>query len=418
MISKIHYKTPPDGSYFFGFHDVTPWNKNNNYIALHRLFRETNSLPGPNDLADIVTVNLLNKKITKISETNSWNYQQGSRLMWFPHIEDTVIFNFRDNHNRFSSKVVNLNGDVVKKFDFTINSLHPKKPIGVTINYERLRLFFPAYGYATINNTKNLPDTKSDGIWLIDFDTNIKQLIISINEVATFLNIDDTKEQKLFLGHCSFNPCGEKFIFLARYFNDDNSAMNTNMFSYCLITKKLKLLASGKVSHYDWINNTDLIVWMRNNKFAKAVINNDLTKFKLISFILNFLRKYRPKFLYRKFNDAFYLISTENNKKTPFLKDKLKADGHQMTSFDGNWLIVDQYPSKDNKIPINLINLKTQKSKQIFEFNYETNNTNSDLKCDAHPRWSNNDKFIGVDIFEKNLRSFQILNVDDFKKEF
>ena len=59
---------------------------------------------------------------------------------------------------------------------------------------------------------------------------------------------------------------------------------------------------------------------MRNNKFAKAVIINDLTKFKLISFILNLLRKYRPKFLYRKFNDAFYLISTENNKKTPFLK--------------------------------------------------------------------------------------------------
>ena len=418
MINKPYYKTPPDGSYFFGFHDVSPWNKKNNYIILHKLAKETNSLPSINDLADIVSVNLLNKKITKIGDTNAWNYQQGSRLMWYPHLEDSVIFNFRDKDNQLSSKVLNLNGDVIKKFDFTINSLHPKKTIGVTINYERLRFFFPAYGYATLNNINDLPDTKSDGIWLVDFDTNIKELIISINEVASFLNIDSIKEKSLFLGHCSFNPSGEKFIFLARYFTDDKSGMFTSMLSYCLKTKKIKLLVSGKVSHYDWINDTELLVWMRNSKLAKAIINNDLTKFKSISFILNLLRKYKPKFLYKNFKDAFYLISTENNKKIPFLKDELTCDGHQMTSFDGNWLIVDQYPNKDKRIPINLINLETHKLKKIYEFNYETNIKNSDLKCDAHPRWSTNNEFIGVDIFENNLRSFQIINVKDIKKQF
>ena len=133
MINKLYYKTPPDGSYFFGFHDVSPWNKKNDYIILHKLAKETNSLPSINDLADIVSVNLLNKKITKIGDTNAWNYQQGSRLMWYPHLEDSVIFNFRDKDNQLSSKVLNLNGDVIKKFDFTINSLHLKKTIGVTL---------------------------------------------------------------------------------------------------------------------------------------------------------------------------------------------------------------------------------------------------------------------------------------------
>ena len=142
MISKPYYKTPLDASYFFGFHDVSPWNKKNDYIVLHKLAKETNSLPSVNDLTDIVSINLQNKEITKIGDTSAWNYQQGSRLMWYPHIEDCVIFNFRDKENQLSSKVVNLKGDVVKKFDFSINSLHPKKPMGVTINYERLRFFF------------------------------------------------------------------------------------------------------------------------------------------------------------------------------------------------------------------------------------------------------------------------------------
>ena len=418
MINKPYYKTPLDGSYFFGFHDVSPWNKKNNYIILHKLAKESNSLPSLNDLTNIVSINLQNKKITKIGDTNAWNYQQGSRLMWYPHIEDSVIFNFRDKDNQLSSKVLNLNGDVVKKFDFTIYSLHPKKTIGVTINYERLRFFFPAYGYATLNKINDLPDTKSDGIWLVDFDINIKKLIISINEVANFLNIKTDKEQRLFLGHCSFNPSGEKFVFLARYFMDDKSGMNTYMLSYCIKTKQIKLLVSGKVSHYDWINDTELLVWMRNNKIAKAIINNDFTKLKPVSFILNLLRKYNPKFIYKNLNDAFHLISTENDKKIPFLKDKLTADGHQMTSFDGDWLVVDEYPNKDKKIPINLINLKTHKLKKIYEFNYETNIKNTDLKCDAHPRWSTNDEYIGVDIFENSLRSFQIINVKDVKKKF
>ena len=121
MINKLFYKTPADSSYFFGFHDISPWNNKNDHVILHRLAKENNCLPTVNDVVDIVSINLLNNKITKIGDSNAWNYQQGSRLMWYPYMDDHVIFNFRDKNNKLSSKVVNLKGDIVKQFDFTIN---------------------------------------------------------------------------------------------------------------------------------------------------------------------------------------------------------------------------------------------------------------------------------------------------------
>ena len=42
-----------------------------------------------------------------------------------------------------------------------------------------------------------------------------------------------------------------------------------------------------------------------------------------------------------------------------------------MTSFDGDWLIVDTYPNKDKKIPLYLVNLKNLKNTKICDLKYE-----------------------------------------------
>ena len=121
MSKNIIYKTPDDGSYFFGFHDISPWNKKSDHIILHKLDKETNSLPSMNDKVDLVSINLLNNEIKKIDETKSWNYQQGSRLMWYPYLEDHIIFNYTNEDKSICSKVVNLKGETIKKFDSIFN---------------------------------------------------------------------------------------------------------------------------------------------------------------------------------------------------------------------------------------------------------------------------------------------------------
>jgi len=96
LINKLYYKTPLDGSYFFGFHDVSPWNKKNNYIILHKLAKESNSLPSLNDLTDIVSINLQNKKITKICKKISiWNIPW---RRWFKHCS-FYVFKYCTNYS-------------------------------------------------------------------------------------------------------------------------------------------------------------------------------------------------------------------------------------------------------------------------------------------------------------------------------
>ena len=70
MSKNIIYKTPDDGSYFFGFHDISPWNKRNDHIILHKLNKEINSLPSMNDKVDLVSINLSNNKIKKLMKQN------------------------------------------------------------------------------------------------------------------------------------------------------------------------------------------------------------------------------------------------------------------------------------------------------------------------------------------------------------
>jgi len=67
---------------FFGYYDKSPLNRTNEYIIFHSPNVPTRQLPHPEIPLDIVVYDIKNNEFKIVDKSYSYNWQQGSRLMW------------------------------------------------------------------------------------------------------------------------------------------------------------------------------------------------------------------------------------------------------------------------------------------------------------------------------------------------
>ena len=77
---------------FFGYYDVSSFNLSENLIACH------GQVKADSEEVDIIIYNLIENTYEIIDTTLAWNYQQGSRLMWFD--DNNVIYNKYDQKTK------------------------------------------------------------------------------------------------------------------------------------------------------------------------------------------------------------------------------------------------------------------------------------------------------------------------------
>ena len=179
------------------------------------------------------------------------------------------------------------------------------------------------------------------------------------------------------INHLLISQDGNKFVFLYRIFI--NKKRIDFLIEYDLILEKLKLIINScLISHYCWIDNIYLLVFMyKDNK-----------------------------------KGSYYKVNIQNGKITNiFSDDKLNiSDGHpsMISSFK---FITDTYPDRNRIQKLLLIDIDKKKIENILDFS-------SDLKfsgisrCDMHPRYDNHNKKIFFDTGNNCKRK---LNFIDFK---
>ena len=69
------------------------------------------------------------------------------------------------------------------------------------------------------------------------------------------------KNSTHYLEHISISPDDKQFVFLHRYRLDDGGIF-TRLMKYNFDDKKISLLVdSGRISHFTWISNTELLFY-------------------------------------------------------------------------------------------------------------------------------------------------------------
>ena len=411
--SEIIASTPLDHDHSVGFHDIRPFNKtNNNLLILHKYsLKSLGFKTDNNDKIDICLWDFINSKIQKIDETNTYSWEQGSRLQWYD--KDKIIYNKIDNGNETSIIYDIVSKDKIK-LNTCIYSINKNGNI-LSINYSRLWKLWKSYGYKdlkSINDYKFESKPKNDGIYLIDRDFN-KNIIFSINDAVNLCGLSNIKKD-FFLCHPTFNFDGDKFVSLLRYFNDSGALISYLIYTN-LNNRENVILAREKVSHFEWISNNEIIVWCRNlnPKIIKLRTNGFLEKniFPTLRKIINFSSmKMKNKIL----SNSYYSINVK--KPSNMIKinnDLLNEDGHPQISPNNRFLITDTYANNKGYMKLILFDLLKSKSYLIGEFKLAEYLINNKLKYDLHPRWDNSGKLLNIDSSHLDSRQNFVIDISN-----
>jgi hypothetical protein len=249
--------------------------------------------------------------------------------------------------------------------------------LAFSLNFKRLAKYRPEYGYY-VHRDKDELDEDEDGIWMIDLDKNSTKLLFSLDELQNLPIIPYSKDN--WVNHIQLSPNSSKFLFLYR--NYVNSyRFTSSLVLYDIVNADIDvILASTSISHYDWYDNEKIIIWCEiDGKHSYKLLDIYTKKYKEIA------------------------------------QDSLYTDGHPSFSKDREYLITDTYPDRSRLSSLILINFKTQKTQLIGKF-HQPLKYNDIMRCDLHPRWSSNNRFISFDSTHRGKREMHFIDIEKFIK--
>ena len=351
--------------FFFGYYDLQPYSQDNQKHLAHRVyFMDRNPIVG--DVAEIGYIKINNNHFVKVAETSAWNFQQGAFLQWYEDGE-TVVFNDFDGE-KYISRVVNINGREVKRFDKPFASMSMDSGYALSINFSRIFDFRKGYGYCNIpDKNKDIRAPQDDGIFLVDLKTGKDKQLISYSRMKDIFEEKPFTDEKLVVNHITFNPSGTKFIFLLRNFSEGGKKWGTVLAVSDLQGNVKKLTDFEVNSHYSWKDDEELMIYSGLPEWGVYFINvNSGVRIRL--------------------NDE--------------LCDK--DDIHCNYAPDRKSFIGDGYPV-NNMRSVYHYDFTKRKSCELFKV-FSVPVTDIDIRCDLHVRWSADGTRISYDTTENGCR--------------
>lgn len=425
--------------HLFGFHDLVAFNKTGEKL----LSIECNIINRPPLAGEHFGVGYClwqEQQFVRIGETVAMNYPQGSRQQWISNNE-FIVNNKVGDHWGADIYDVSLNKKV-SIIDSPAHCVTKDAKYAFGINYSRL-FRLGGYGYIGIDDeTKSDALPTNDGIFVTDIFHNQTRLFISIADVA---KIDSAANAyngfHHYLTHLSLSPDNKRIAFLHRYFLADGG-IRTRLMTIGVNGESCRCIASGFLSHFDWKDNNNIIIWgqaggrindirsnpLLSNCFVKPVIN---TVKPIVKAILGNTNVSTKHFLMVKDSDENSII--------PFAVGIIDEDGHPMCCpTDRNLMICDTYPNKETKertlffydfnknkrIDIGTFFMGREAVDYTLEYEYlkgiDTQIkkmvstellcfTRSGLHCDLHPRWDANGEMVAFDSIHEGSRQIYVV---------
>ena len=349
---KLIFATPNKENFFYGYFGKSQLNKNNDkLLCLKTNF--INRIPEKNDFAEIGYFDLRSakKKFVFLARTKTFNWQQGCMLQWLgPKFEDQIIYNDKIG-NKFSSIILNIKTKKKIILPLPIYDIDFNGKLAICVDQERHFFCRRGYSYAGIeNNLKNKKIVKDDGIWTLNTKTKSFVQIINILDLINFKPLSNMKDATHYIEHLSFRPDGNRFCFLHRWKMKDGGIYSRFYTSNLDGTELNLLLDSGRMSHFCWRNNTEILAYGGvPNSVNKLRKKKKLVRliFKPLLPLFHFLFNDNSLISKLATGDSYILLNDKNNTIKKVAEDLRFEDGHP--SFfpnNKNLFVTDLYPKK------------------------------------------------------------------------
>ena len=310
---------------------------------------------------------------------------------WLPWEDGACIYNdCRDG--KFVSVVYNWKTGAERIIPYPVSAVSEDGCTAVSVNYARLRLCRPDYGYAG-EGQDPLRDSiwpESDGLWLVNVRTGEGKLILTVRDAAAQMTQIEDPRGLAYFCHTVLSKNAKRIFFLAR--TVENLDGQTAQFGHVKLwkTSAFTIDVNGENlrrcypdgwegSHFNWLDDETLAVTARWNA-GKCWAH---TIFKV----------------------------GEEDAVRHLAPGVLDWDGHLVFSPNGRFLCSDGYWNGNKERNFVLIRLEDEAVKSLGTFFVPEEYQEQYSRCDLHARWRPDGKQIAFNSVHEGSRQVYLRDV-------
>jgi len=373
---------------YFG---INAWSPDGRYVAvLETDF--TGRLVEVTDTAVVALVDLADScRFIPIGKTVSWNFQEAAMFHWLPWEDGLCVFNdMRDG--KFVSVLLNWKSGEEHILPRPVSAVDPTGEWAISINYARLRLCRPDYGYAGGGQDPLREEVwpEDDGLWLVNLKTGEERLILSVASAREMMPEIVSEDGLAYFCHTIISRDAGKVFFLARTVQDFKSQMAARGYIYHWDTVSFTIHTDGtnlrrcfpdgwSGSHFNWKDSETLAVtarWGGGQIWAHTV-------FKV----------------------------GQEDKVRHLAPGIMDWDGHCVFSPNGQFLSSEGYWNKDGYRSWVLLRLEDEAIISLGRFLVPDKYKEQYSRCDLHARWRPDGKQIAFNSVHEGSRQVYLRDV-------
>ena len=169
----------PREHFLANYFGINAWSPDNRYLlALETDLKDElpDGRPCTVGLVDLEDAN----RFIPVTETRTWNFQEAAMAHWLPNEKDVFLVNDLRG-GKFVAVVKNWRTGEERVVPHPVSAVSEDGSWALSINYARLYLTRPDYGYAGEgqNPRRGVVFPGDDGLWRIDLKTGEAKLIVS-----------------------------------------------------------------------------------------------------------------------------------------------------------------------------------------------------------------------------------------------
>lgn len=374
---RAHPVTFGPRHHFFGYYDKSPWNASQTLMLAHEASFNDRP-PSAEDKLTIGIIDLVSKCFEPLGETQAWNWQQGALLQWHPADKERMFVSNGRSGNHFAGFVRDLSGNILNEYERPIYAMLPDGRSAYSVNFARLAKLRPGYGYAGLPDPfAGDPHPHEDGLWRIDLNSGTSQLILSLDELARRNPKPSMDGGWHYLNHIQPSRNGHWIAFF-HLWTTGKSGWEVRLYACRPDGSELTcLLDSGKISHYDWQDDSAILVWA-----AHPTTN-------------------KPNFLHIPITGEPVIFGRES----------LGEDGHCTYSPCGRWVLNDTYPDRFDMRTLMIVKWPEGERVDLARLYSPKSRWWGEIRCDLHPRWRPDGRQICIDSVHDGTRQMYVIDV-------
>ncbi len=386
---------------------ISSWSPDNRYVTV--LETDLNGrLPEAGERCTLGLVDLQNgNTFIPVTTTACWNFQEAAMAHWLPNEKDTFLFNdFRNG--RFVTVILNWKTKAERIIPHPVSAVSKDGSWAVSINYARLSLTRPDYGYAGPGQDPReaVEWPEDDGLWAVDLKTGEAKLILSVAQGRSLMpptkRVADKPGQPLaYYCHTVISKDGQKIFFLARSVDWFDKAVHkaspwqTTSFTVDRDGKNLRrCFKDGWAgSHFNWHPTEQKML-------VTAAWDADKPMFKD-----------RPLWCQVEFKVG------EEEKVRRIGAGVLDQDWHCIYSPDGNFMSGETYWNRHFERPWVIVRLEDEMVLPLGAFFVPEAYRQTYWRCDLHARWRDDGRQIGFNSVHEGSRQVYMIDVEGLSVE-